>query len=340
MRLCLLVGVFGSLASLGCVSLPQAPVYPDGMSEQSFEEVPGEELTGLEEDPAQPLRLYPGDVVKVTTIGQETKEITDLVIDETGDVHLPLGGDVTIGGATLSEAEERLEDVLQAYIKFVRVNVTLTDPAGHRASVLGAVAEPGEVKVRPGMRLSDLLAAAEGPLMEVGDEGETQNAQVFADLKAARLHRDGEPLPVSIPRALEGDPRHDVRIRPGDHLYVPPKILDRVVVLGAVNGASAFNYRRGMLLTEALALAGGSTIEADRADIRIVRGGLSDPKVYTADLHDIVDGETHNVALQSGDIVFVTDHWIADFGEVLDRLGPLITAGLTIGLTTAIIATD
>lgn len=325
-------------ALLGC-GLPKAPAFPDGASAEEFEQASTGGMEGLPQDEPQPLRLHPGDVVTVTTIGEESQEITGLVVDETGDVHLPLGGDVKVGGLTLSDAEKRLEDSLREYVKFVRVTVKLTDPAGHQASVLGAVKNAGRFQIQPGMRLTDLLAAAGGALTQVPESGQAGEVRFLADLGGARLHRDGETLPVSLPRALEGDARHDVRIRPGDRLYVPPKMLEHVVVLGAVNQASTFTHRRGMRLTEALALAGGSTIEADRGDIRVVRGGMTDPRVYTADLHNIVDGDSHDVVLQSGDVVFVTDHWIADVGEVLDRLGPLLSTGVTVGLTTAVLLT-
>ncbi len=331
-----LVGLCACLLG-ACGGLPPAPMTPDGTPFAPAEQV---ELPGVDSDPPAPLTLYPGDVITVTTVSQETTQLPGLVVDETGRVHLPLGGDVMVGGLGIGEAQQRIQEALQQFDRFVRATVTVTDLAGHRATVLGAVQNPGHVNVTPGLRLADLLALTGGPQTQVIEEAPGPTGQrVIADLSAARLHRAGEALPVSVDAALRGDPRHNIRIRPGDHLYVPARVFDRIVVLGAVNGANVFPFRSGMRMTEALALAAGTTIDADNADIRIVRGDLAAPQVYVASLDDVRDGDGHDVQLEPGDILYVTDHWIADVGEVLDRLGPLLATTVTIGLTTAIIMT-
>jgi polysaccharide export outer membrane protein len=325
------------VGSAACGGYPPAPAYPGDPDD--FRPVPVREPAGLDHDPPRPLTLHAGDIVTVTTVSQETAKFEGLVVDETGRIHVPLAGDVEVGNIPLSQAEERLQETLQTFDRFVRVTITVTDPAGQRATVLGAVANPGQVQVPPGLRLADLVARVGGPLTATGGEGVPVH-RMLADLGGARLYREGELVPVSLERALRGDPRHNVRIRAGDHLYVPARPLDRLVVLGAVNAGSVLPHREGIRLTEALAQAGGVTIDADIADIRVIRGDLASPTVYEASLDDIKDGDSHDVVLEPGDIVYVTDHWIADFGEVLDRLGPILSTAVTVGLTTAIIVTQ
>jgi protein involved in polysaccharide export with SLBB domain len=87
-------------------------------------------------------------------------------------------------------------------------------------------------------------------------------------------------------------------------------------------------------LSQALALAGGVTVGADKSDIRVIRGTLASPRVYTASLADLVDGDTHDVALQPGDIIFVTDDIIEDIGEVVALVAPV----LSIGFSSAVLA--
>jgi hypothetical protein len=59
--------------------------------------------------------------------------------------------------------------------------------------------------------------------------------------------------------------------------------------------------------------------------------------VYRTDLRDLVNGRSHDVELAPGDVVFVTRHWFASFGHVLNTLAPILAAGTTAGVTTAVI---
>ena len=305
---------------------PTLPVVDDGFSEPVDNTPPG-----LEEDPAQPLRLLPGDIVRIDAFSAENTNYTGIVVDGTGKLHVPLAGDVSVGGLTLAEAESRVQEAMRALDRVVRVGLSITHYHGHRATVVGAVRTPGRVQLHPGMRLADLLAEAGGILTTAPPAGPGSDPQM-ADLTAAQLMRGGEPLPVSLELALAGDPSHNVFVYPGDHLFVPVTRRNTVVVVGAVNSAGVFPYREGIRLTEAIARAGGLGEAGDRTQIRILRGSLQQPRVYEASLRSIMrEGET-DVVLAPGDVVYVTEEWTAHLGEVLARLGPLLTDPTTIAL--------
>lgn len=316
--------------SVGCSGLPPTPPAPQ--DDQAFSDPVSIELEGVKHDPAAPLVLMPGDVVMLHAVSAETTEYKGLIVDDRGYLHIPLAGDVQVGGLTLTQAEAKVQEALRKYDTVVRAVLFLEDAQGHRASVLGAVGAPGRVVVTPGTRLADLLAAAGGVLKEARDG----DAAVLGDLSGARLVRQGRVLPVSLERALMADPRHNIRVRSGDHLYVPPLRGRRISVLGEVREPKALPYYSGLRLTQALAVAGGITIDGDRADVRVIRGSFRQPKVYTTSMVQIVNGESHDVVLAPGDVVFVTEHWIASVGEVLDRLSPLMSLGVTVGLGFAV----
>jgi hypothetical protein len=48
----------------------------------------------------------------------------------------------------------------------------------------------------------------------------------------------------------------------------------------------------------------------------------------------MVDGDTHDVLLAPGDIIFVTDHRIEDIGEVVALVAPVLSLGLSTALLT------
>ena len=249
-----------------------------------------------------------------------------------GNLHVPLAGDVPVGGMTLTEAESRVQAAMRVLDRVVRVGLAVIEANGHMASVLGAVGDPGRIRVFPGMRVADLLAAAGGPR----DTVESEDTGPIADIGGARLVRRGRTLPISISKALQGEPAHNVRVRAGDHLYVPMARERMVIVLGAVEAAGVFAYRSSMRLSEVLARAGGLDDRGDRTHVNIVRGSLESPQVYTASLRAISRGSDSDVYLAPGDVVYVTEEWTAHVGEVLARLAPLLADPATIGLAIAL----
>lgn len=318
-------------AAIGCRgNFQPPPTYP--YEDPQFKTA-NPEPAGVDNDYPVPLVLMPGDTITVRTMSTETNDYAGLVIDDEGKVHVPIAGPVQVSGLAPHQAERTIEGTLQKFDKFVRVSVIVTGWGGHYATVIGAVVNEGQRTITPNMRLAELLAAAGGP-MRIEKEGELS---YIADLDGARLMRKNQPLTVSIRLALTGDPRHNVLVHPGDQLFVPAGLGSRIAVLGIVGGGGAMvTYRPGIRLTEALALAGGVTINSDEEDVRLIRGPLKKPKVYQYDVEALISGRTGDVQLAPGDVLYVTEHWAATMGQVLDRVGPLLSILIT-GLNTFII---
>ncbi len=307
---------------VGCGGFPMAPAYPK--PDKGFE-AKQVATPGLPVDPPPPLTLEPGDTISVQIASTETQTLTGVIVDGVGNVHVPLAGDVRVAGVGLTEAEQRLTAALQRHDKFVQVSVQMTGRAGQRATVLGAVTRQGAVELIPGARVTDVIAGAGGPIAAATGP----NPVLVANLADAVLMRAGKVVPIDMRSALKGDPLHNVYVHPGDHIYIPPSVGANISVLGQVGAPQVFAHREGLRLTEALALAGGVTPGADKGDIRVIRGTLREPKVYRASLADLVDGDTHDVLLQTGDIIFVTDHPIEDFNEVMSVISPALSLGMS-----------
>lgn len=310
----------------GCGGYPRPPMQPS--SDDGFEGATVEVPPGVENDVPPPDVLAPGDVVDLQIVSDDTSERRSLIIGSNGTIPVSPIGHVRVAGKSLEQASDEVKKALQVVDRFATPNLVLVRSDGRRVTVIGSVEKSGVFSVTPGLRVVDVLALSGGPKML------SFNGDMFmdADLAAARIVRGGKPLPVSLARAMQGDPRHNVYVYPGDLYWVPSVSGQRVSVLGEVGRPASLRYRRGMRLTEALASAGGATKDADNADVRIIRGPLSRPKVYRASLEDIVDGKTTDVELAPGDVIFVTEHWFASTTDVLQRLTPLLIA---IGLATA-----
>ncbi|UJR80260.1 SLBB domain-containing protein [Sandaracinus amylolyticus] len=320
---CVLTAAIAGSLGPGCSpNLPRTPTTPS--EDARFQRA---DLTppGMADDAAAAMQLYPGDVVTLRLISTETEEYEGLVVDERGVLHIPLAGDVPVGGLDLTDAERRVEEAMRQFDRTSRVSLVVSEPSGHFASVLGAVGTPGRVAVTPGMRLADLLAAAGGAAV-AEEEGFSMPS---GDLGGARLVRNGEALPISLEVALTGDPRHNIRVRPGDTLYVPADLGRLVSVLGQVGSPRIMAFRPGMRLTHALSLAGGVTRDGNWGDVRVIRGEASDPMVYSTSVAAIVDGDAHDVVLAPGDIVYVASAGHADLRDVMNSLSLLLSIPIT-----------
>jgi polysaccharide export outer membrane protein len=304
---------------------PTAPTVPT--DDPSFAAPERIRPRGLDSDPAQALMLLPGDVVQLTTVSAKEQIYLGLIVDALGQLHVPLAGDVQVGGMPLSKAERAVERGLRQYDRFARANLIITQLNGHSASVVGQATNPGRYTVHPGMRLGDLVALAGGAKLARSQEIPT----LVGNLDLARLVRNGETVPVSVPLAMKGDLKHNVRVHPGDQLYIPPITAEIIIVLGDVGTPQPMAYREGIRLTEVLARAGGNdTVRADRKDVRIIRGPLREPRIYTANLKALTTGKATDVEMLPGDIVYLTKNWYTSAADVLNAMAPIIALSQSI----------
>ena len=107
--------------------------------------------------------------------------------------------------------------------------------------------------------------------------------------------------------------------------------VKRVFVFGEVKKPGAYPMARSMTVLQALAVADNYTETALLEEIRVVRGDLNQPKIYTADVARIMTyGDwTRNLALQENDIVFVPREHLGDASEAAKKLQPVIQAIVT-----------
>ena len=129
--------------------------------------------------------LGAGDVIRVTVF-QSPELSLETRIPESGIVSYPLLGAVTLGGLTISQAEQRLADGLLAgkFLKQPQVSILVTQLRGSQASVLGHAVRPGRYSLElANTRLSDLMALAGG----VAPDG--------SDILTVVGTRDGKAIP-------------------------------------------------------------------------------------------------------------------------------------------------
>jgi polysaccharide biosynthesis/export protein len=275
--------------------------------------------------PPEPFRLRPGDLLSLRIISVTPFEVSRMTVDDLGVLYVPLAGAVQVGGMTLDEAEIKIQEGLRRFDKYGVASLSVVEPAGHQASVVGAVRQPGLFPLAAPTRVAELLARAGGARTEVME----RSAELieYGDIDATRLIRNGETLPISISLAMEGNPQHNIQVKSGDVLFVPALHGAAIPVYGDVREPRSVPWRKGLRLSDAVSWAGGMTENADYGDIRVIRGPLSKPRVYRASVTDFIAGRGTDVELARGDVVFVTSHWYYTTTDVIQRLVPLLTVG-------------
>jgi polysaccharide export outer membrane protein len=105
-------------------------------------------------------RLSPGDKVKVTVFNEP--DLTgEFQVNDSGNVALPLAGEVNAVGLTLSEFKTGVIRTLRGrYVKNPRVAVEMVNYRPF--NVIGEVRNAGQYPYRPGLTVQDAVAMAGG----------------------------------------------------------------------------------------------------------------------------------------------------------------------------------
>ena len=96
-------------------------------------------------------QLSPFDLLKVTVYGENDLDSEQRISDK-GMLSVPLLGEVSVGGLTVSSAAKRIESafVSQQYLRHPIITISIIEFAPKLVTVLGEVKSPGSVEIPPG----------------------------------------------------------------------------------------------------------------------------------------------------------------------------------------------
>jgi polysaccharide export outer membrane protein len=240
--------------------------------------------------PSAEYRLTGGDVIRIT-VYQNPDLTLETRVTEQGTISYPLLGTVRLGGQSPSQAEKTIADGLRNgnFVKQPQVSVVVVQVRGNQASVLGHVARPGRYPIEVAdLRLTDLLAAAGGPL------------PTAADVVTIVGARNGQPyrVDVDLPSVFAAGRRgNDINIQNGDVVWV--ERAPTVYIYGEVQRPGQIRLERGMTVIQALAAGGGLTQRGTEKGIRVHRRG-GDGKVQ-------ISQPSMDAELENGDVVYVRE---------------------------------
>lgn len=317
----LVLGVAGcsSLASLWQLDSPEAqqrPVEP-GVVFKPVERakeatlLPKEQLALLEESVNPVYLLGYGDVLKLDVYGRP--EVSGRhVIGPDGKITVPLVGDVFVNEFTREEALDALQQRLKLYFTTPHTTLSIEEYTSNQVTVLGRVERAGIQRFSNPPNLVQVLAGAGA--MPILDKQATLT-------RCAIMRGRDKLIWVDLKALLNGDPAYNLRMKKGDIVFIPDSADTAVYVLGAVPRPGSYRLTPRMNVLDAIAQAGGPTEDAAPQRIGIYRAGAQ--KVEIIDMADVIDPtRSANFALNDGDVIYLPNSKLADFGYVMRQLAP------------------
>ena len=188
--------------------------------------------------------IGPGDTVRLQLFGAENALYT-LVVNRDGVLQLPEAGPVVVAGMQFEQMRDELSRRLREQILGVEVSITLGELRSIRVFVLGDAQTPGSYTISGLSTITHALYLSGG----VTEQGSLRNVQ---------LKRNGRTVrSLDLYRLLlQGDTRDDLRLKPGDAVFVPP-VGETVAISGEVVRPAIYELRGENTVGEVIELAGG-----------------------------------------------------------------------------------
>jgi len=251
--------------------------------------------------------LGPGDVVRVQLFGNQNGSYR-LPVDRDGRINFPKLGPIDVAGQHFDDVRSLIEDRVSREMIGVQASVTLGELRSIRVFVLGDVNAAGSYTVSSLSTITNALIAS-GGIAPIGS------------LRKVELKRNGHVVQVLdlYDLLLRGNSNADVRLLPGDVIFIPP-VGPRVSVDGEVKRPAIYELKDESTVAEMFKLAGGLLGSTNTATAQIERFDRNQKKVL---LQLNVQSETAlDSHVQDGDVVRVKrvsgpfDNNVRAFGAV------------------------
>ncbi|NNF67437.1 MAG: hypothetical protein HKM98_08000 [Gammaproteobacteria bacterium] len=188
--------------------------------------------------------IGPGDTVIIQLFGNQNKRYV-LKVSREGNIDLPSIGPISVKGLSFSAMREELQTRIRGQMIGVESSIALGELRSIRIFVLGDAQRPGSYTVSGLSTITNALFLSGG----VNEQG---------SLRSIQLKRNGRTVQTLdlYKLLLQGDTRADVRLQPGDAIFVPP-LGKTSAVGGQVLRPAIYELRNEKTVDDLINLAGG-----------------------------------------------------------------------------------
>ena len=234
--------------------------------------------------------IGPGDTINVQLIGN-TKGTYALVVGRDGQINFPELGPIAVGGMHFDQMRNALDKRVRDQMIGTQLSVSMGELRSIRVFVLGDAEQPGSYTVSGLSTITNALYVS-GGIKKIGS------------LRNIELKRNGQTV-VKLDLydlLLRGDTHADVRLMPGDAVFVPP-VGPTASVAGEVRRPAIYELKGETSAAELVALGGGLTPQADGTLATLQRVDQQRQRV-TVNVN-LANGAGASTHLRAGDVLRV-----------------------------------
>lgn len=181
-------------------------------------------------------RIGPQDKLNISVFQVKELTLEEVQVDGSGNISLPLIGNVVAGGRTATELSTEIANRLRGqYLQSPQVSVSVAEAISQKVTVDGSVIEPGVYKMSGPTTLLQAVAMAKGPdpraanlsRVAVFRTVDGQRTAAVFDIKAIRAGRAPDPeiigndVIVVEGSAIKGAMREVLSALPGLAIFRP-----------------------------------------------------------------------------------------------------------------------
>ncbi|NAW68167.1 OtnA protein [Vibrio sp. V27_P1S3P104] len=234
--------------------------------------------------------IGPGDEIVVQLFGKENL-IHRLRVNREGVINFPSLGPISVAGLSFSEVRASLSQRVQEQMIGVRSDITLGELRSMQIFVMGESYKPGAYTVSALTTISQAIYHSGG----FSKSGALRNIQ---------LKRHGQVVQTldMYDLLLKGDTSADVRLMPGDVVWIAP-VADVAVIEGQIQRPAIYEIKPGSTYQDLITIAGGLRVNAfaERSQLKRLLPGES------VELRDVnlTEINTLNQPVHHGDVLTV-----------------------------------
>jgi polysaccharide biosynthesis/export protein len=193
--------------------------------------------------------LGPGDEIVIRAWGQVDIDYRT-VVDRNGAIHVPQVGTLNVGGLRYQDLHNFIRSHISRIFRNFDLSVMLGQLRSVQIFVVGNAKKPGAYTVSSLSTLVNALFASGGP----STKGSLRQIQVK---RGTQIVTEFDVYDL----VARGDKSKDVRLLPGDVIYIPP-VGPLVAISGSVNQPAVYELKGETSVGEAIRLAGGLSTTA------------------------------------------------------------------------------
>jgi protein involved in polysaccharide export with SLBB domain len=232
--------------------------------------------------------IGPNDEIDIQIWGA-INEQQNLIVDRNGQIALPQVGVLNVAGVHSSQLTEFLRTAVSRIYKNFKLSASLGQLRSIQVYVFGNVNQPGVYTVSSLSTLVNTIFAAGGP-------SATGSMRHLELRRGRQLVTDFDLYDL----AISGDKSRDVKLLPGDVIFVPP-VGEQIALIGNFNQPAIYELRGKTTLAEAVHFAGGLTAIASTESALLEH--ITNKRRQLEQLQ--LEGESLQHAVAGGDVIRV-----------------------------------